>query len=445
MGAKVVSAWRFGEQRKEPLLIIGLIVYATANAFVWSAMRPPIFGGPDEENHFRLIEQMVSVGGWPIFRGYAENAFAGLPIRAQVAYELTPNLSAVPAALLLGVLGPRDVAFDVHLARLVNVTLFPITLVLAYLTVRRIFPNSVLMRMWPVAVMAATPQFTLVFSYVTNDSPAIAASTFGIYALVRAYQDNFQTCDSLLLGLALGLVALHKFTGFMIFPVTCVAIFWALHRTPMRALKVVGLIAFVALAISLWWYVRMWIVYGDPFGVATTQAAVDISGGAPVPYRARGYSLWRFVTQTEWLGENFATFWGGYGISKLKLPGTAYVLLAGLTVLSWVGLVARLVMCVRTRRSLNNIDGIPVLMALLFFGLLALSLWSSYSVDMALHGRYLFPEFLPFVILLAMGLSVFAPMVRYAVPIVAMTIPLMITGNLMYVLLILVPDVVSFG
>ena len=113
--------------------------------------------------------------------------------------------------------------------------------------------------------------------------------------------------------------------------------------------------------------------------------------------------------------------------------------------LSWVGLVARLVMCVRTRRSLNNIDGIPVLMALLFFGLLALSLWSSYSVDMALHGRYLFPEFLPFVILLAMGLSVFAPMVRYAVPIVAMTIPLMITGNLMYVLLILVPDVVSFG
>ena len=438
-------AWPFVERRKELILIIGLVVYATANAFVWSAMRPPIFGGPDEENHFRLIEQMVSVRGWPIFRGYAESTFAGLPIRAQVAYELTPNLSAVPAALLLASFGPRDVAFDVHLARLVNVTLFPITLVLAYLTIRRIFPDSALMRMWPVAVMATTPQFTLVFSYVTNDSPAIAASTFGVYALVRAYQGSFQTRDSLLLGLALGLVALHKFTGFMIFPVTCFTILWALHRSPARALKVVGLIAVVTLAISLWWYVRMWIVYGDPFGVATTQAAVDISGGAPLPYRARGYSLWRFITETEWVAENFATFWGGYGISKLKLPATAYVLFAVLTVLSWVGLVVKLVICVRARRSLNNIDCIPVLMALLFFGLLALSLWSSYSVDMALHGRYLFPEFLPFVILLVTGLSVFAPMVRYTGPIVAMTIPLMVAGNLIYVLLILVPDVVSFG
>jgi len=445
LGLKSKPGQHFLERHGEMMLVAALIVYATANAFLWSVVRPPILGGPDEENHFGLIQDMVATGGWPLFKGYAESAFAGLEIRAQVAYELTPNLAAVPAALLLGVLGSGEVAFDNHLARLVNVALFPVTLALAYLTLRRLFPASVLMRVWPLAVMATTPQFTLVFSYVTNDSPAIAASTFGVYALVRAYQANFGNRESLLLGVALGLVALHKFTGFMIFPVAGVAIVWALRRSPGRMLKVAGIVAVLVLAISLWWYVRMVIIYGDPFGVATTQAAVDASGGAPIPYRARGYSLWRFLTGTEWVGENFATFWGGYGIVKLKLPAAAYLLLAGLVALGLAGLAVKVAGWARDRRRRTYTDWLPTAMAMLFFGLLALSLWSSYSVDMALHGRYLFPEFLPFVALLAIGLSAFAPLVRRAGPVVAATIPLMVAGNLAYVLFVLVPDVIAIG
>ncbi len=445
MGLKRESGQHFLERHGEGLLVVALIVYATANAFIWSVVRPPIFGGPDEENHFRLIQEMVNTGGWPLFTGYAEGAFAGLPIRAQVAYELTPNLSAVPAALLLGALGSGEVAFDNHLARLVNVALFPITLTLAYLTLRCLFPASALMRVWPLAVMATTPQFTLVFSYVTNDSPAIAASTFGVYALVRAYQADFGTRESVLLGVALGLVALHKFTGFMIFPVAGLTVVWALRRYPRRILRVVGIVAVIGLAISLWWYVRMIIVYGDPLGVATTQAAVDASGGAPISHRERGYSLWSFLTETDWVSENFATFWGGYGMVKLKLPAAAYVLLAGLAALGLAGLLARLVGWVRDRRSRADSDWLPAAMAMLFFGLLALSLWSSHSVDMALHGRYLFPEFLPFVALLAIGLSAFAPLTPRAGPVVAATIPLMVAGNLVYLLLVLIPDVVAFG
>lgn len=445
MGLKREWGGHFLERHSEGLVVAALIAYATLNAFIWSVVRPPIFGGPDEENHFRLIQEMVDTGGWPLFQGYAENAFAGLAIRAQVAYELTPNISAVPAALLLGAFGSGEVAFDIHLARLLNVALFPITLGLAYLTLRRLFPASVLMRVWPLAVMATTPQFTLVFSYVTNDSPAIAASTFGVYALVRAYQADFGDRESVLLGVALGLVALHKFTGFMIFPVAGLTIAWALRRCPARLLKVAGIVALLVLAISLWWYVRMVIVYGDPFGVATTQAAVDASGGAPIPYRERGFSLWRFLTETEWVGENFATFWGGYGIVKLKLPAAVYILLAGLSMLGLAGLVARLVGWLRNQRRGADVNWLPAAMAMLFFGLLTLSLWSSYSVDMALHGRYLFPEFLPFISLLAIGLSTFAPLVRRAGPVVAATIPLMVAGNLAYVLFVLVPDVIAIG
>lgn len=445
MGVNSVPGQRFVERRGEVLLIAALIMYAAANAFIWSVVRPPMIGGPDEENHFRLIREMADSGGWPLFKGYAAGAFTGLPIRAQVAYELTPNLWAVPAAVVLSAFGSGDLAFDVHVVRLMNVALFPFTLVLANMTLRRLFPGSVLMRTWPLAIMATTPQFTLVFSYVTNDSPAIAASTLAIYSLVRAYQADFANRESVLLGVALGVVALHKFTGFMIVPVTALTIVWVLRRTPRRLLTVGIIVAAIVLAVSLWWYVRMIVVYGDPFGIATTQAAVDASGGAPIPYRDRGYSIWRFLTETEWVGENFATFWGGYGLVKLKLPAAAYILLATLSILGLAGLVARLVSWLRHRPPAPNINGLPVAMAMLFLGLLGLSVWSSYSVDMALHGRYLFPEFLPFVILLGLGLSAYAPLLRRAEPAVAATIPLMVGGSLVYTLQVIVPDVVTFG
>ena len=145
------------------------------------------------------------------------------------------------------------------------------------------------------------------------------------------------------------------------------------------------------------------------------------------------------------MGENFATFWGGYGQVKLKLPATAYLLFAGLSALGLAGLVARSVAWLRHRPPASLINAIPVGMAMLFFGLLTLSVWSSYSVDMALHGRYLFPEFLPFVILLGLGLATYAPLLQKARPVVAATIPLMVAGNLIYTLQVIVPDVIGFG
>ena len=62
MGSKRDSSQNYLKRHNEMGLVAALIVYATANAFIWSIVRPPIFGGPDEENHFRLIQEMVSTG-----------------------------------------------------------------------------------------------------------------------------------------------------------------------------------------------------------------------------------------------------------------------------------------------------------------------------------------------------------------------------------------------
>ena len=291
-------------------LVIGLITLATLNALLWSVIAAPGGGGPDEPSHMRIVRTMLATGGLAEFRGYSPGAFAGGPVRAQVAHEITPNAFAVPVAAVLGLLGSDDDAFNHHMARLFSVALYPVTLWLAFLTLRRLFVDMPVAPVWGVALMATAPMFTLVHSYYTNDTPAIAASTFAVYALVRASQSDFALRDSALLGVALGLVGLHKYTGFLVFPVAALVLVWQLWRQPARLLRTGGAMLGIVAAIASWWYVRNWVLYGDPIGVAFTQAAVDATGGAPVPPRARGLNPVEFVQETNWIGENFATFWG---------------------------------------------------------------------------------------------------------------------------------------
>jgi hypothetical protein len=179
--------------------------------------------------------------------------------------------------------------------------------------------------------------------------------------------------------------------------------------------------------------------------VAVTQAAVDASGGAPVPPRARGLDLWQFVSETNWVAENFATFWAGYGRVKLKLPGAVYLALAGVVILAVLGFILD---AVRSRRP----GGDPVtwrplvgMMAFLHLGLWALSFWSSYSVDVALNGRYVYPTFLPFVVLVILGLTSLAAWRGRVGAVAVASIPVMIAANLAYFVHTVIPDVVALG
>ncbi len=429
--------------RAERSLVIAIIAFATLNALLWSLVRAPLHGGPDESAHFRVMHAIVDTGGLAEFQGYGPGAFAGGPVRAQVAHEITPNAFAIPVGYAQRLIGSDDLAFNVHVARLFMVALFPITLWLAYLTLRRLFPTGPVERIWGIGLMAAVPMFTLVHSYYTNDASAIAAGTFAAYATVRAHQSNFRTRDVLLLGVALGMVGLHKYTGFLVFPAVAGGTLWRLWRRPMRFVAVGAALVAIAAAIAAWWYMRNWVLYADPFGVEVTQAAVDASGGAPVPPRTRGLSPVGFVQETNWIGENFATFWAGYGLEKMKIPGAAYVALSVLVVVAAIGFVVRAVRC----RGAGPSIAVPILalMAFLHLGLWAASFWSSYTVDVALSGRYVYPSFVSFVVLVIAGLTGLVAWRGRAGAALVATIPVMLAANVAYFVQTVVPDVVALG
>ena len=320
------------------------------------------------------------------------------------------------------------------------VALYPLTLWFAFLTLRRVLPFGSIAPVWGITAMAAVPMFTLVHSYYTNDAPAIAASTVATFALVRAHQSQFAIRDTLLLGFALGLVGLHKYTGFLMFPVTAATLTWHFHRRPYILLRRAAAIFTITAVMASWWYVRNWTLYSDPLGIAFTQTAVDSSGQAPIPPRARGLSPIDFVRETNWLAENYATFWAGYGHERLKLPGAAYLALLAFLVTAAVGL------CIRMVRLL--IDGthrneslILAIMAILHFGLWFVSFWSSYTVDVALHGRYVFPTLLALVILCISGYRQLLSWAQVPPMLAISTIPILVNANAAYFIHSVLPDV----
>ena len=423
-------------------LVIALILLATLNALLWSFVTHPGSGGPDEVSHFGVVGKMVATGGLAEFDGYGPGAFSGGPVRAQVAHEITPNAFAIPVAAVIGLIGSDDFAFNVHVARLFSVALYPATLWLAFLTFRRIFPDSSMGPVWGVTVMATVPMFTLVHSYYTNDTPAIAAGTLATYSIVRAAQSRFARRDVLLVGAALGLVGLHKYTGFVAFPAFAVALLWSLWRKPSRLLRTAVLVLGIATAICSWWYIRNWALYGDPIGVAFTQAAVDASGAAPTPPRTRGLSPIEFLQESNWLGENFATFWAGYGLEKLKLSGGTYLTFGALVIVASIGLIIR---AIRGSSQSVGVSGPPLLiiMGVLHLGLWAVSFWSSYTVDVALSGRYVYPTFVAFVVLMIAGLSSVVAWRGRMESLIMLSIPIMLAANGVYFVHTLLRDVLD--
>jgi hypothetical protein len=144
---------------------------------------------------------------------------------------------------------------------------------------------------------------------------------------------------------------------------------------------------FLVVAIAGWWYLRNWLLYGDPLAF---NVWVAIAGGRPNPITLLGLL-------DEFQGLRIS-FWGNFGGVNLIASDWVYTCLDALTVVAIVGLIVGL-----GRRSL------PLLLALpaLWFAVISISLVRWTLLTLASQGRLLFPAIAAVGILLAHGLSQF--------------------------------------
>ena len=126
------------------------------------------------------------------------------------------------------------------------------------------------------ALVAFNPMFLFISAAVNNDSLPALMGAWGCYLLARLWQEQMNQSDGKLLwrrylslGVVLGLGIMTKLSlgGLLGLAGLMVAVMaWKQHN--LRILFLGGMtILLLAMAISSWWFVRNWLLYGDLTGL----------------------------------------------------------------------------------------------------------------------------------------------------------------------------------
>ncbi len=274
-------------------------------------------------------------------------------------------------------------------------------------------------------LVAFNPMVLFINASANNDNLVMLLTTGTLVALYAIWigAGRLSALQATGLGLLLGLAALTKLNGLVLWPIAGLvlvgrALEWSRgpgagwgawlrlerYRAAAPTILTTGLITFgVALAVSGWWYARNLMLYGELFGTATMVA---IAG-------PRSIGLWELITQ-EWYGF-FLSYWGVFGGFTVIGPDEVNALFAGLTLAGMLGGALALADTLRTRawRTATLARGFGlVLTGLVLVTLAAFISWTRQTF--ASQGRLMFGVIAPLSLGLAYGWLALATRLRIA-------------------------------
>jgi len=304
----------------------------------------------------------------------------------------------------------RGAVLAVHVIRLLTLSFGAGTVLVTYRLSRTLFPGRPALALGATALTAFNPMFLFVCTSVNNDAMAALVGSVTLLVIVRiakfgeSERRDRLGLQSALLGLLIGLGALTKLSLLALFPVVALVVtirVWETHSNKtlfdrlLRALGYGAITALAAAAVSGWWFLRNWRLYGDPTAL---NVFIAVQGTRAQP-----------PTLQDWLGE-FGTFrwtyWGLFGGVNVMAPRPIYWLF---DLLSLLGLVGLLIWVSRRWRRGSRISHLPVLIPALWGLILFISVLRWTWISPAFQGRLIFPGIAGISSLLALGLRQWAP------------------------------------
>ncbi len=388
----------------------------------------PLFEAPDEIWHFSFVRVLATQRSLPVQPAEGKDMWmreAGQPpLFYLVAAPLIAPLdtSDFPGFVRFNVAHPAVTAHSqskapnvfihtphetfpykgavlaVHIVRLLSVLWGAGTIVGAYLVAREIAPARPGLALATASITAFNPHFIYISSVVNNDTCAACLCTLALWLAIRLGRLQQETrffgknpVSTFALGLVLGLALLSKMSALAL-PLLVLLSLWLIwwRDRDVRASLVRGSVVFgLAALVAAWWYVRNWLLYGDP--LAWNVWLIDIG--------VQHIGLAELLRQ---FGHVATSFWSPY--DGLFPPPVFWVLglLLLLATAGWVRLLAR-----RNARARVNAEGL--LLASTWFLLLFASLVRYMTTTPSAEGRLLFPGIAAFSSLLVLGLEAAVP------------------------------------
>lgn len=294
----------------------------------------------------------------------------------------------------------RDGLF-VHLARAVSSLMATGTLLAIYALGRIVFPARRGIAWGMAALVAFIPQYLFLSASINNDNLVILLASWVLVVLARWLRAPGRPGWLALagLGLLLGLAALAKFSGVLLWPLAGCVLAWLAWRerdAPAGArgflgwLLPAGLLVFaLALALSAWWFVRNLSLYDDLSALGPHLAIMGSRRRLPSVAQAarelRGFRL---------------SFWALFGWFNILVPEPFYWIMDGFTLVGLVGLVVALAQSWR-RLSRGTRQVLALLVAWLALVLVGVVRWT--LMTPASQGRLLYPALAAIALFLIAG------------------------------------------
>jgi hypothetical protein len=392
-------------------------------SFAYS-LATPLFEAPDEMAHFRYVRRLARGEGLPELPvgkdGGAGNEGGQAPLYYALGAALTfwafpsyteelrlyphsgPGVPSSPGTKNIWLHTPAEdfpgqgQFLAARLLRLYSGLLGLLAILATYATARQLWPERPWLAFAAASVLAFNPQFLFISAAINNDNLAAAAGALGVFLCVRWFCQRPSTLLALATGIVIGVGVMAKAS---VMPVLAILILVALWRSARfstgkrqlatQATCLVG----PAVAIAGWWFVRNWLLYGDPVALLKSAQA---AGG-----RARGLFLPEVMADLDGLKRSF---WGVFGAFNIAPSSSYYWIYDALTVLALIGLIILIIRLYRQNRR-QEVAAILVLVAIVAATFASLLGWR--SLVLAFQGRLLFPALSAISLLMVAGLSAF--------------------------------------
>jgi 4-amino-4-deoxy-L-arabinose transferase-like glycosyltransferase len=417
------------QQRLLALVISAFVLLAV----VYSVVAPP-FETPDEIWHFAFVQHVASGQGLPVSEPNTQALWRQQGVQPPAYYLVAAALTgwidqsdfpaihnrANPHAAIGQPAAPinrnylihhadegwpwRGSLLALHIARFFSILLGAVTLWATHRTLS-------LLLSWRAALLGAAliaflPQFIFISAAASNDNAINAAAALVIWLLVRLVVTapapdqsdagrSAWTRHSVALGCLLGLALLSKLSGLALAALAGLALLIAAwRRRSWRWLFGNGVaVAVPALLVGGWWYVRNWLLYGDPLAWNIWEANILLRV-APAGWQT-------ILAELQSLERSF---WGLFGWMNVGYPEWVYSAFRLLAAAVATGLIVAAVRwAARSRRVDWRWSGAALMV--LWLVLLVVSWLRFMRVAPAAQGRYFFPAASSLALLMVVGLQ----------------------------------------
>ena len=434
-----------------PSLALGwILLLALVNGLLWMALVPP-WQTPDEPKHFEYLrllsegERLIAfeteeeagdpeLQAWIVdsmdaqrFWWYGHAPGYDPDVQGQTFADLwlfgshTAFYRSSPAYYaLLAPFQPDNRMLGLYMARFLSMLMVVLTVLLAGLAARELFPEAPFVRYGAPLFLALHPMQAFLQAGVNNDGLVVLLSAFAFLLMARLLVRGFHPARLILLGLVIVLAILSKRTAFFLAPAALLTLLSAMaarSRRPALALGGgLGMLSFLFLGLRSWgpqalaalpeaWRFtisRYLLNEPDQIDRLMVHLRAPEIGGVMLEY------LWRM----------HEGFWGSFGWQVVGFPAPVYLVFGLLVVVAGVGVLKRLLALAEFETDVERkhlvqaaaLTSYAAAVALAAGG--ALFFFASYlhlPYPPPPQGRYLFVASLPIALLMTAGISAFLP------------------------------------